>query len=88
MRKWYKKFKSHHQNIVDERCLGRPISATDKTLENKVDAIIQHDQKSRLSNIRGFGQWVRCVWRNKDLTPKGEDVKLITRWKHVPDMIG
>ncbi len=25
--------------------------------------------------IRGFGQRVRCVWRNKKLTPKSEDVK-------------
>ncbi len=38
--------------------------------------------------IRQFGQRVRCVWRNKEPTPKGEDVKLITQWKHVPDTIG
>ncbi len=34
--------------------------------------------------IWGFGQRGRCMWRNKELTPKGEDVKLITRWKHMP----
>ncbi len=36
--------------------------------------------------IRGFGQKVRCGWRNKELTPKGEDV--ITRRKYVLDTIG
>ncbi len=40
-----------------------------------------------LSLIRGFGQRVRCVWRNKEPTPKGEDVKLITQGKHMPDTI-
>ncbi len=38
--------------------------------------------------IRGFGQMVHCVWRIKELTPKGEDVKLITQWKDVLDTIG
>ncbi len=38
--------------------------------------------------ICGFGQRVRCLWRNTELTPKNEHVKLITRWKHVPDTIG
>ncbi len=38
--------------------------------------------------IHRFGQRVRYVWRNKELTPKGEDVKLITQWKHVPHRIG
>ncbi len=40
------------------------------------------------SRNRGFGQRVRCVWRNKELIPKGEDVKLITQWKHAPGTIG
>ncbi len=31
---------------------------------------------------------VRCVWRNKELTPKSDDVKLITLQKHVPVTIG
>ncbi len=38
--------------------------------------------RERLRTIRKFGQRVRCVWRNKELTPKGKDVKLITAWKH------
>ncbi len=38
--------------------------------------------------IHRIGQRVRCMWRNKELTPKGEDVKLITHRKHVPDTIG
>ncbi len=29
----------------------------------------------------------RCVPQNKELTPKGEDVKLITRGKYVPGTI-
>ncbi len=29
--------------------------------------------------VFGFEQSVYCVWRNKELIPKGEDVKLITR---------
>ncbi len=33
-------------------------------------------------NIRGFGQRMRCVRRNKELTPKGDDM-----WKHVTDTI-
>ncbi len=45
-------------------------------------------KQGRLMPIRRFGQRVRCIWRNKELTPKVEDVKLITRWKHVPDTIG
>ncbi len=28
------------------------------------------------------------MWQNTELTPKGDDVKLIARWKHAPDMIG
>ncbi len=40
--KWYRKFKSGHENI---------ISVADMTLENKVDTIIQCDQKGRLSNV-------------------------------------
>ncbi len=42
----------------------------------------------KLQTICGFFQGVRCVWQNKELTPKGKDVKLITRWKHVPDTAG
>ncbi len=38
-------------------------------------------------DIHRFGQRVRCVCRNKELTPKGENVKLITWWKHVPDRV-
>ncbi len=38
--------------------------------------------------ICGFRQRGCCMWRNKELTPKVEDVKLITRWKHMPNMIG
>ncbi len=35
--------------------------------------------------IHRFGQRLCHVWQNEELTSKGEDVKLITRWKHVPD---
>ncbi len=51
MIKWYKEFKSCCENIIDENHPGRPISVTDKTLENKVDTIIQWDGKVRLSNV-------------------------------------
>ncbi len=37
--------------------------------------------------IRRFGQRVHCVWQNKELTPKGEDVNVIPWWKHVLDTI-
>ncbi len=40
VRKCYRKFKRGHENIIDESRSGRPISVIDKTLENKVDAII------------------------------------------------
>ncbi len=50
-RKWYRKFKSGHRNIIDESCLGKTISVTDVMLENKVDAIIQRGQKARLFDI-------------------------------------
>ncbi len=33
--------------------------------------------KTTIRNIPRFGQRVRCVWRNKEITPKGDDVKLI-----------
>ncbi len=39
--------------------------------------------QKKTSSICGFGQRVRCMWRNKEQTPKGEGVKLITQWKHV-----
>ncbi len=42
----------------------------------------------KLNRICRFGQMVRCVGQNKELTPKGEDVKLITWQKHVPNTIG
>ncbi len=50
-RKWYEKYESSCENIVDESCSGRLISVADKTFENKVDTIIRYDQKARLSNI-------------------------------------
>ncbi len=51
VRKWYKKFNSGCENIVNESCSGRPISIADRTLKNKVDTIIQCDRKARLFNI-------------------------------------
>ncbi len=48
VRKWYKKFRSGRENIVDESCSGRSISITDKMLENKVDTIIQCKLKSEI----------------------------------------
>ncbi len=51
MRKWYRKFRNAGKNIIDESFSGRLISVTDKILENKVEAIIQRDQKARLSDI-------------------------------------
>ncbi len=35
-----------------------------------------------------YGLREYCMWRNKELTPKSEDVKPITQWKHMPNMIG
>ncbi len=51
IRKWYRKFRSGCENIVDESHSGKPNSVADKMFENKVDSIIQRDQKDRLSNI-------------------------------------
>lgn len=51
VRKWLRKFKAGCEIIVDEAREGRPTSVTTKTLENKVDEIIQDDRKARLSNI-------------------------------------
>ncbi len=51
VRKWYRKFKSGRENIVDESRSGRSISVADKTLETKVDVVILCDQKERLSDI-------------------------------------
>ncbi len=36
VKKWYRKFKSGRENIVNESCSGRQISVTNKTFENKV----------------------------------------------------
>ncbi len=43
---------------------------------------------TRVLPICGLGQRVCCVLQNKELTPKIEDVKLITRWQHAPNTIG
>ncbi len=51
VKKWYPKFRSGCENIFDENRSRKPISITDKMLENKVDAVIQCDQKARLSDI-------------------------------------
>ncbi len=51
MRKWYRKFKSGCENIIDEIRSGTPISITDKTLENKADTIIQCNWKAKLFDI-------------------------------------
>ncbi len=52
-------------------------SASESDSEEETDGI--YKIYSLIIIIRRFGQRVRCVWRNKELTPKGEDVKLITR---------
>ncbi len=51
VKKWYRKFKSDCEIIVDESYLGRPISVVDKILENQTDTIIQCDRKARLFDI-------------------------------------
>ncbi len=56
-------------------------------LKNRLAQLIRRKNRFFLF-IRGFLQKVHGVWRNKELTPKGEHVKLITRWKHVPYTVG
>ncbi len=45
VRKWRRKFESACENIVDESRSGWQISVADKMLENKIDTIVQCDQK-------------------------------------------
>ncbi len=82
--KWYGEFKADRTSIIDERWSGWPATACTVELSNKIDALIQSDWKTRLSDIEDilniFFGTVQSV-----VTKKLKYQKIYAHW--IPDLL-